>query len=133
MSNLTMAIQSVEKKVYGEVKEDPTKEAVKELRHELFERETAIENVIAKLEKASLVLSHWEQEYSFSEAPDPRAAIAYGSRVPDKNNPDIKGQQSYKWFLEYDYIFQFISIVSDYVYESKKLLEEAVYSKGDKQ
>lgn len=124
--------------VYGEVKADPTKEAVKELRHELFERETAIKNVIAKLEKASLVLSHWKQEYSFSEAPDPRAAIAYGSRVPDKNNPDknnpdIKGQQSYKWFLEYDYIFQFISIVSDYVYESKKLLEEAVYSKGDKQ
>lgn len=136
MSNLAMVIQNIEKEVYGDAKADQVKDAVKELSHELFEQETAIENVIEKLEKASLVLSRWEQEYSFSEAPDPRAAIRWGSQVPSQNQDDEKekehGKQSFKWFCEYNYIFQFISIVSDYVYESKKLLEKAVYSKGEK-
>lgn len=130
MSDLAMVIQSVEKEVYGEAKADPTKEAIKELKHELFEQTNLMEDVLDKLDKADLILGHWENEYSFYENPDPRAAIEWGSKVPSQNQDPEKvkrhGEQSYKWFLEYNTIFQLIRIVSDYVYESRQLLQKAI-------
>lgn len=124
MSNLAMVIQSVEKEVYGETKADPTKEAIKELKHELFEQTNLMEDVLDKLDKADLILGHWKNEYSFYENPDPRAAIEYERSVPVDKDPHKA--QSYKWFLEYNTIFQLIRIVSDYVYESRQLLQKAI-------
>lgn len=36
----------------------------------------------------------------------------------------MKARQSAAWFHDYDYIFDFIDIVFDYVIESKKVLEK---------
>lgn len=124
MSDLAMVIQSVEKEVYGEAKADPTKEAIKELKHELFEQTNLMEDVLDKLDKADLILGHWVDEYSFYENPNPRAAIEYARSVPVDKDPHKA--QSYKWFSEYNTIFQLIRIVSDYVYESRQLLQKAI-------
>lgn len=99
-----------------------------ELRDELFERTTSIERVIYELDKAKLVLDHWTGEYSFCETPDPRAAIAWGRSCGSQDTHQL---QSATWFMEYEKIFQFILIASDYVYESQKILKAAIERSGD--
>lgn len=88
-----------------------------------------IDSVLLDLEKAVLLLENWLQDYSFSEKPDARAAVAYGMRVPDDN--DIKGYNSSKWFYEYDRIVKTIDIVDDYIWKSKKKLEKAMKDKAN--
>jgi len=96
-----------------------------ELKNELFERTSEVENVLIKLDKASLILDHWMHEYVFSEKPDIGEAVKYwGTRSEERN---INGEQSCKWFYEYNLIIGFVDIVSDYVFESKKILEKAAY------
>jgi hypothetical protein len=98
-----------------------------ELRHELFDKTTVIEEVLSKLKKATTILSQWEEEYSFSENPDPRAAIEYSGNLT--NDKHKRGQQSHTWIFEYDRIWTLVSIASDYVSESKRILEKETGSK----
>ena len=109
-------------------------EAQETLRHELFETRTAIEDALVKLEKADTLLSYWTQEYGFAEKPDPRAAIRWGSQVPSQNQDpeEVKrhGKQSYKWFLEYNMIFQFVDMAFDYIISTKEILNKAIEMEG---
>lgn len=109
-------------------------EAQETLRHELFETRTAIEDALVKLEKADTLLSYWTQEYGFAEKPDPRAAIRWGSQVPSQNQDPEKvkrhGEQSYKWFLEYNMIFQFVDMAFDYIISTKEILNKAIEMEG---
>ena len=96
-----------------------------ELRQELLDQTDGVHEAIGKLKKASFILNHWEEEYGFTDRPNPKAAIAWGSSIrPEKS---IAAEQSFKWFYEYNRIYEFIDIVRDYVFESKKLLEKATY------
>ena len=117
MGHATMAIKN-ESFVTNQVQKE-----IKELKSKLFKQENVLGEALIKLEKASTVLNHWEQNYSFSKRPSPEAAIAWRGTV---RSEDIWGQQSFTWYQEYNLIFQLISIASDYVYESKKLLEQIV-------
>ena len=102
----------------------------KALKHELFETRTAIEDALIKLEKADTLLSYWTQEYGFADKPDPRAAIRWGSQVPSQNQDDEKekehGKQSYKWFYEYDMIFNFVDMAFDYIIATQEILKRAI-------
>lgn len=82
--------------------------------------ENLIEDLKSNLEKADFMLSDWMAEYSFYEKPDPRAAIAHMSRVAD----DRHGEQSAKWFWEYNRIHSIIEIAMDYITRSLKLIEQ---------
>lgn len=96
-----------------------------ELQNELFNQTSEVEHVLLNLDKASLLLSHWMHEYTFREMPNPIvAAMAMTTIQPERN---INTEQSQKWFYEYSQIIGFIDIVSDYVFESRKLLEKAIY------
>lgn len=99
---------------------------VKTLKHELFEVENNIEYAKVKLDKAETILSHWVQDYSFAEKPDPRAAIAYWSGS-DKSQ---EAEQAAKWFWEYNQIFTIVDIAFDYLLEAKKILNEAINREG---
>mgnify|MGYP000889802388 CR=1 FL=1 len=98
------------------------------LGHGLFETRTAIKNALVKLDKADTILSHWVQEYGFSEKPDPRAATTWSAKVPDRNNPDRAGEQAFKWYWEYNTIFNFVDMAFDYIMETQKILNEAMES-----
>ncbi|KUO72560.1 MAG: hypothetical protein APF81_13345 [Desulfosporosinus sp. BRH_c37] len=94
-----------------------------ELKHELYMQTTEVENALVKLDKASLILGHWMNEYVFTERPDPGEAVKrWTARTPEEKPKN--GDQSVKWFYEYSRIIGFIDIVQDYVFESKKLLEK---------
>ena len=100
-----------------------------DLKHELLMQVSEVESALVKLDKASLILDHWKHEYAFSESPDPRKALnCWTSRSPEEMNTNSK--QSLKWFHEYSQIIGFVDIVSDYVFESKKLLEKVVDGEG---
>lgn len=100
------------------------------LKHELFETRTAIEYALIKLERADTLLNHWTQEYGFVDNPDPRAAIRWGSQVPSQNQDDERekthGKQSYKWFFEYDFIFNFVEMAFDYIIATQEILSRAI-------
>ena len=82
------------------------------------------------MDKAAIILDHWTQEYSFYEKPDPWAATRWSSQVSSRNiDPEkeqVHGQQSFKWFHEYNFIFHFIEIVADYVYKVQQELERGL-------
>jgi len=98
---------------------------LEELKRELIKKSDVIVETLFKLEKATLLLNHWSNEYGFFEEPDPWAAIKAGSTVG--GSKDIHGNQSMQWYYEYKSIVQFINIAEDYVYESKEALRKAVY------
>ncbi|MGE5397517.1 MAG: hypothetical protein ACM3MK_08295 [Chitinophagales bacterium] len=97
-------------------------EELKVLRDELFEQTTVIEQALLNLEKADILLNHWMQEYLYYEKPDPHAALAWSSGL--EKGPHQT--QSAQWYYEYESITQFISIVSDYVHNTKKELVKAL-------
>lgn len=125
-------------KTVCEVNQNVTVEvrALENLKHELFETRSSIEYADVALEKAEILLSYWTQEYSFSENPDPRAAIRWGGQVPSQNqDPEAvkrHGEQSFKWFYEYNRIFNFVDMAFDYLLEAKKILREAIDKGGGK-
>lgn len=94
------------------------------LESRLWERTNAIEEALIRLKKASLLLSHWTQEYGFYESPNPR--LIFDNTVP---NSDKFKLQAFKWFWEYNYIFYFVDMVEDYIFETQKILEEALVVK----
>lgn len=79
--------------------------------------------VLTDLEKACHILNYWQNEYLFYENPDPRAAVAWGSGT---GNNTAHEKQSAQWYFEYKWITNFIEVASDYVFEAKKRLEEAL-------
>ena len=85
-------------------------------------------SALTKLEKASMILNLWTEEYGFDENPDPVEAIAWANSKP--GGQSLESKQSAKWFCEYGRIYKFIDIVFDYVSESKKELEKALEQKG---
>lgn len=96
-----------------------------ELKYELFDQISEIENALIKLDKAQLILGHWTDEYSFAKKPDPVEAV---KRVTSNSREkSIHGEQSCRWFYEYSQIIGLIDIAFDYVFESKKILEKAAY------
>ena len=101
-----------------------------ELKLELNKQTSEVESAILKLDKASMLLGHWVNEYVFADRPDPVEAVKHltsrSSGGSTKNE-----EQSFKWFYDYSQIIGFVDIVSDYIYESRKLLEKAVY--GEKE
>ncbi|MFZ3129732.1 MAG: hypothetical protein WA125_01155 [Desulfosporosinus sp.] len=52
-----------------------------EFQSEVIDRTDAMENAIILLEKASMILSHWTQEYVFNEKPNPRKAVECGASM----------------------------------------------------
>jgi len=128
MDNLTA---TTENGISGTIAVDPAQKIIEGLKNKLYEQTITLENVLLKLEKAETVLNYWEDEYSFNENPTPQAAIEWKSQIPD--DKDIHGEESYKWYWNYGYIVQFISIAEDYVYESKNLLKQVVESTETKE
>lgn len=94
-----------------------------ETKRELNRVVNEVETVLHDLEKASTILNHWTDKYLFYKKPDPRAAIAWGSK---DDPPTVHENQSAQWFIEYKLITQFIEIASDYVQESKERLRKAL-------
>lgn len=100
-----------------------------ELQRELYEQTSEVEDALAKLVKASLILGRWMTEFVFTERPDPgEAAKCRTIRAPEERS--VQGKQSLKWCYEYNQIIGLIDIAFDYVHESKKLLEKAVYGES---
>lgn len=108
-----------------EMELEEVKKELEEAKKKYRDLSNLIFNCSVDIDKAAMILSHWTQEYGFSEKPDPRAALRWGSQVPNQNNDKDKehGKESFKWFLEYDSIYSFIDIVSDYVYKTQQALE----------
>lgn len=92
------------------------------LKNRVVELEGIIENVTCKLEKASTILNYWENEYLFHDQPDPRAAVAFGT-TGQGNAHEL---QSARWYSDYDWITNFVSIASDYVNTAREKLNAAI-------
>ncbi len=73
------------------------------------------------IEKISFLLGEWIDDYSFCEKPDPIAAIDYAQL----SRKDRHGEQSMKWFWEYDRVHELVEIAMDYVRDTRELIEEA--------
>lgn len=101
-----------------------------ELKHELFKQTSEVESVILKLDKANMLLGHWVNEYVFVNKPDPVKATEYWTAKSSEGRTK-NCEESFKWFYDYSQIIGFVDIVSDYIYESRKLLEKVVY--GEKE
>jgi len=114
----------IENEVSGTFAADTTQKIIEGLKDELYKKTMALEDILIKLEKANTVLGHLENNYIFSENPTPHAAIKWADT--NLNDEDANGKQSHKWYWDYDFIVQLISIACDYVYASKKLSKEAV-------
>lgn len=99
-----------------------------ELQHESFNQISNVENALIKLDRASMILGHWTDEYVFTEKPNPREAVKWLTSMGSEGITGKSGQ-SVKWFYEYNQIIGFVDIAFDYVFECKKLLEKAVYGK----
>jgi hypothetical protein len=95
-----------------------------ELQREVIDQGDAIGSALDKLKKANMILSDWTQEYGFIHQPDPRKAMESEAFKSEEGYGEAV--DSRKWFHEYNRIYQFIDIVYDYVYESKKILEKAL-------
>lgn len=115
MENLKIDNKAIFKEGENEIKESLSR---------LWDKNNAIEDALNKLDKADIVLQHWTQEYSYSERPNPRAAIDWWNGIDESR----AANQSAAWFREYNYIFEFIQIAFDYIIESKKILEEGLKS-----
>lgn len=100
-----------------------------ELQRELLNQTTEVENALVKLEKANLILGRWMNEYVFVDKPDPREAVKRGESKSGEKN--IKADDSFKWFYDYNQIIGLLDIAFDYVHESKELLKNVVY--GEKE
>ncbi|TEB05862.1 hypothetical protein Psch_02904 [Pelotomaculum schinkii] len=116
-----MAIKNLNNRVTVAFGAEDSQNDIKKSKEELFEQTVAIENALLKLEKADTLLNHWLQEYGFHEKPDP--SLISSARTPSNA---MRKAQAQKWYWEYDYIFKFIDIVSNYVDESKNLLSQAI-------
>lgn len=103
--------------------------SVEELKHEIFEKDNAIEGLITKLDKAMLILGDLSDEYNFIESPSPIAAVRYGSSLQGEPEHNKHGKQSFKWICDYNRIHTFINIALDYVYESYKELDNLMEKK----
>jgi hypothetical protein len=98
-----------------------------ELQHELFLQTSEIERVLLKLDKANMLLGLWANEYMSCDIPSPAEALKSWTAIhPERTT---KTEQSFKWFYDYSRITGIIDIVSDYVYESREMLEKVVYEK----
>jgi hypothetical protein len=99
---------------------EAAQQQIERLTEEIIEKADTMDQVVLELEKANTVLTHWFDEYEFTEAPDPRAALSYGAKTGDRSD---HAKQSAKWFFEYRQITTFIDIINDYVSGSIKILE----------
>ncbi|HHY26424.1 MAG TPA: hypothetical protein GX523_06695 [Desulfitobacterium dehalogenans] len=96
--------------------------------YELISQNTALGETLIKLSKAKMILDIWIQDYGFPSNPNLNDAVAWmGSKSGEQTREEVN---SVKWYLEYDLIYGLIDIVHDYVYESKKILENALEKKG---
>lgn len=115
-------IKNINNNLENEVIEaENTQAKIKSLKSKLFEQSDAIENAIAKLEKASIILDRWTQEYSFNQKPDPSSIY--------NNSDPIHKKQTQKWCWEYNCIYEFIDIAFDYIIDSREALEQAIRNK----
>lgn len=89
-----------------------------QLKHELFNKTTALEQAFTAIEKAAIILDHWTQTYIYNNNPRPEAAIAWGSGRG--KGPHF--EQSAQWYSEYEYIAKFIDVAHDYVHTAKSEL-----------
>lgn len=101
---------------------DKSQDEIQKLRRALLDKTEIIGRAALELNKAITVFDHWMNEYLYCEKPDPRAAISWGSGRASGQHYE----QSAQWYFEYESITQFISIASDYVYNSKELLDGAL-------
>lgn len=90
-----------------------------DIKRGLCDQMNTIEDVLCKLKKADFILSGLEGNYSYDQSPDPKAALKHIMGEVKSEH----GQQSMEWYLEYERICTFIGIVSDYVFDSKTILE----------
>lgn len=94
---------------------------IKDLSEVLFDQTNAIAEVLTKLEKVNLLLDDLMGNYGFAEKPE--LNYYFDNNI---SFDDTRKKQVCKWLIERKKILGFIEIVSDYVCESKKLLEEAI-------
>lgn len=116
-------------KINNEITElEAVKKELEETKKKYGDLSDLIFNSSIDMDRAAIILNHWTQEYGFYEKPDPRAAIRWGGQIPKENTDEDKehGKQSFKWFHEYNYIFNFIKIVADYVYKVQRDLEKGL-------
>lgn len=88
------------------------------LKHELFNKTTALEQAFTAIDKAALILDHWTQTYIYNNKPQPNAAIAWGSG----RGKGPYFEQSAQWYVEYEYITKYVDIAHDYVHNAKEEL-----------
>ena len=123
MENLKINCEVVLEKELTEL--ERVKKELEETKKKYRDLSNLIFNCSVEIDKTLIILEHWIQEYSFYKNPDPWAAIRWNSQVSKENEDEDKehGEQSFKWFHEYNYIFNFIDIVFDYVYKVGQELE----------
>ncbi len=93
---------------------------VNELKSKLITQADLIAGAIISLDKAGILLWHWQNEYLFDRNPEPQSATYH----PGEAFTPLM-EISLKWYMEYDKIVQFINIASDYVCDTKKQLQTA--------
>ena len=112
--------------ILNEQKEDHTAE--RNYRHELFNSLSTIEDANLKIEYARFLIGDWLEDYSFRENPDPNLALKWLHTISEKpycERPAEEGQQSAKWFMEYDRIFKIVNIAFDYIVDAHNILIKA--------
>lgn len=106
------------------------KKELEETKQKFYKARDIIFDCSCDIDKTFSLLNYWTREYGFSNKPDARAALRWSSQVPNENTDTDKdkvlGQQSFKWFYEYDNIFNFVDIATDYVFKTKEALEKGL-------
>lgn len=92
----------------------------KEEKNERLELENLIPILHKYIDRICLLLSDWTNDYSFSEEPELKAAIAH-FKGESKESHSI---QSFKWFWEYKRIRDLVDMAFDYALDARELIEQ---------
>jgi len=90
------------------------KSEIQRLKEKLTGKQEIIDNLKHNINKVDFILDDLTQDYSFPEKPDPRAAIEY-MRKRSLDSTNKHGEQSAKWYHEYNRIFNLLNISQDYI------------------
>lgn len=124
MENLRIINQVVKNEVNDITELETVKIENRKLKDELSNRNQLIEVLRRNIKKIDFVIAEWFSDYSFNAKPDPKAAIEYARNLLEQNGKDMHGEQSFKWFWEYNRIHQLMEIANDYIFKSMEEIIE---------
>jgi hypothetical protein len=100
---------------------------IEEIKNRILDQTEALEKSLLSLEKADLILTHLFDTYEFYEKPNFLLNPMALASCMSKNKPKDKNEEILlSWLWDYQAIMTFMSIVNDYVCESKKIITAAL-------